>query len=71
MADQLAWPDRFKLLKHLAETPASNHNRQFAPQLQSLRGMWRNARAADNLDETLSEIRHEWEKEWAGDEFIG
>ncbi|MGA9768364.1 MAG: hypothetical protein WBV94_04940 [Blastocatellia bacterium] len=63
LADQLSLEEKQMLVERLTES-----RKQDKPSSHihvSLRGTWQNSFPEDfDVDRTLYEIRHEWEKEW-------
>lgn len=56
-------PKEKQLLFELLAEPANEDAKSRQP--QSLRGIWQNKFPSDpDIDQTLQEIRHEWEHDW-------
>lgn len=62
LADRLSFEEKLFLVEHLAQ---SLRQTQQERKPQDLRGIWRGHFPEDfDIDSTLKDIRHEWEKEW-------
>ncbi len=63
LADQLSPEEKLMLAERLTESQRQDKPSRHNP--TSLRGVWQNSFSEDfDVDGALSEVRHEWEKEW-------